>query len=329
MLLRFVSLGSILFATQAVSADDTSASSNPSIRQQANACPTHDVPATPQVQSNGSVGNRATNVATHDGQQRLLQQKCAEMDRLRREITRLRAATGTAHQILVRVQMLEVSLSKLREMGMVAEAFQGGYVSGPTMQKFLDEIAEAGDRPLAEPVAAADSNDGLRFVEWLKQNSLAKVISEPNLVTVSGQPASVHIGGQFPVPVNSDSKPAVDFHNYGTELDVLALALGDNQVRLEVDTKVSAVDDSRAIEIDGVRIPGLRVRQCNTEVELSFAQTAVLMTGLVDRRTEARQDDGGQIVEVPVDLGLMVVITSERVSPIEMPTANANRATRK
>ena len=54
-----------------------------------------------------------------------------------------------------------------------------------------------------------------------------------------------------------------------------------------------------------------------------FGQTAVL-TGLVEQRTEAHQGDGGQIEEVLVDVGLMVVITPELV-PVEVPAASANR----
>ena len=126
------------------------------------------------------------------------------------------------------------------------------------------------------------------------------------------------------MPANNDSKAAAEFRTFGTETDLLVLALGDNQVRLEVNTKVSALDDNRAIEVNGVRLPGLKVRQCDSAVELSFGETAVL-TGLVEHRTEAQQVAGGQIVEVRVDVGLMVVVTPELVPPIEVPVATANR----
>jgi pilus assembly protein CpaC len=248
------------------------------------------------------------------------------MDRLQRDIIRLRAATGTAQQVLVKVQMIEVSLTHLQRMGMDTEWFANGYVSGPEIRKLLDEIGARAETPLAEPVTTAEPSDSWLFVDWLKRSSLAKVLSEPTLVTVSGRPASVHVGGEFPLPANDDTKTAVGFRTFGTELEVQALALGDNQVRLEVNTRVSAVDYSRAIEIDGVRIPGLKVRRCDTGVELSFGQTAVL-TGLVEQRTEAHQDDGGQMEDVIVDVGLMVVVTPELVPPIEVPVASANRET--
>ncbi len=323
MLLRIVALGLTLLAAPIVSAEDTSPSSSPSTPQQTN-CPAQSAPNSLHVQSSRDVADRVPHAATRDEQQRLLQQKCAEMDRLQREIMRLRAATGTAQQILVKVQMIEVSLTKLQHMGMDTEWFANGYPSGPKTQKLLDEIRGRAETRSAEPASKAETNDSLLFVDWLKQNRLAKVLSEPTLVTVSGRPASIHVGGEFPLPANDDTKAAVDFRTFGTELEVQALTLGDNQVRLEVNTRVSAVDYSRAIEINGVRIPGLKVRQCDTGVELSFGQTAVL-TGLVEQRTEAHQDDGGQIEDVLVDVGLMVVVTPELVPPIEVPAASANR----
>ena len=327
MLLRLATLGFILLSMQTVSAEDTSASSNPSIPGQTNDCPALDASQSSPVQSTAAVSNRVTNVAMRDApheQQLLLQQKCAELDRLQQEIKRLRAATGTAQQVLVKVQMLEVSLTKLRDLGLDTDWFADGYASGPKVRQLLDAIGGRADTHLAEHVSRAESNVSQHFVGWLKRNNLAKVLAETTLVTVSGQPASVHVGGEFPVPANSDSKAAADFRTFGTETDLLALALGDNQVRLEVNTKVSALDDNRAIEVNGVRLPGLKVRQCDSAVELSFGETAVL-TGLVEHRTEAQQVEGGQIEEVRVDVGLMVVVTPELVPPIEVPVATANR----
>jgi Flp pilus assembly secretin CpaC len=324
MLLHILTLGTVLLAMQTVSAEDTPASSHPSIPHQPNACPTQDPPHPSGDILDTTVSGYMSKDATCDEQQLLLQQKCAELDRLQREVKQLRAATGTAQQILVKVQMLEVSLTKLRNMGMDTDWFANGYIYEAKIRQLLDATGGRADKPMAEPVAKAESNDSLRFVDWLKQNNLAKVLSEPTLVTVSGRAASVSVGGEFPVPAINDSKTAVDFRNFGTELNLLALALGDNQVHLEVNTRVSAVDYNHAIEISGARIPGLKVRQCDTGFELSFGQTAML-TGLVEQRTEAHQVDGGRTKEVLVDVGLMVVVTPELVPPLEVPAASANR----
>lgn len=300
MFLRIIALGLIPLATPIVSAKDTFPS---------------------------SVGGHATDVATGDEQQRLLQQKCAEMDRLQREIARLRAASGTAQQIIVKVQMMEVSLTKLRQMGVDTEWFANGDVGGQSIRKLVDELSGSDEPPVGKSANKAELNDILLFVDGLRKNGLAKVLSEPSLVAVAGQPASVHSGGKFPLPTNDETKSAVEFQTFGTELEVEALPIGDNRVRLAVNAKVSEVDASRAIDVNGVRIPGLKVRHCDTAVELPFGQTAML-TGLLERRTESRQMEDGQIEKVVVDMGLIVVVTPQLVTPIEAPVANANRETK-
>ncbi len=273
--------------------------------------------------SHADVAGRVTQDGTREEQQILLQEKCVELDRLQREVQHLRDATGTAQQIRIKVQMLEVSLTKLRNMGTDTDWFSDGYVSGTKMQQLLDATEVLVPAERAESVTKAEANDSLRFVNWLKRKNLAKVLADPTVVVLSGRPASISIGGEFPLPANKDSKAVVDFRKFGTELELLALALGNNQVRLELKTRVSAIDSNHAIEISGVRVPGLKVRQCDTGCELSFGQTAVL-TGLVQQRIEAQQDESGEVSEVINDVGLVVVVCPELVPLLEVPLASAN-----
>ena len=45
-----------------------------------------------------------------------------------------------------------------------------------------------------------DPSGFVGFLEALKQEDMLKVLAEPNLVTVSGRPASYLVGGQVPYP---------------------------------------------------------------------------------------------------------------------------------
>jgi Flp pilus assembly secretin CpaC len=92
---------------------------------------------------------------------------------------------------------------------------------------------------------------------------------------------------------------------------------------LELFVKVSRIDESQAVEINGESIPGLNVRQFDTASELTFGQTAVVM-GLVEKRTECLSVEG-QVKDVAVDVGLMVVVTPELFQPRAEAAASANR----
>ncbi len=295
MFLRMVTLGLILSTTPIVLAKESPESGHPSILPQQQAHPAPDAPHTSYVQADEAVRDRATNVAT-----------------------------STAPHMLFKVQLLEVSLTKLRDLGINSDWFTYGFVSDSRIRQLIDATGEQANTPRAEPATEAESNDGLRFADWLKANNLAKVLCNPTLATVNGRKATLHVGGEFPVPAKDDSKAAVDFREFGTQMSLLASSLGDNQVQLEVNAKVSAIDYLHAIEINGTRVPGLKVRQFATACKLSFDQT-VMLTGLVEQRREARQVDGGQIGETLVDVGLMVVITPELVPPLEAPATTANR----
>ena len=123
MLRPLVTLGLTLFALPVVAAQDISPSSSPAVPGHASAF---------QAQMSTDVGGGATQEAKRDDQlKRLLKQKCAERDHLQREIMQLRAATGTPRQILVKVQMIEVSLTKMHRMGLDTARFTGGSLDGP------------------------------------------------------------------------------------------------------------------------------------------------------------------------------------------------------
>jgi Flp pilus assembly secretin CpaC len=257
--------------------------------------------------------------------QQLLKQKLAELDELQREVQRLREVTGTEQQIVVKVQMLEIDLSKLRNRGLDTDWFSDGYVKPNQLQQLLEATGQSAHVTANESADEAKSNENLRFVQWLKQKNIAKVLADPTIVATSGKPASMFVGGQFPMPLGKGSDAAVNFRQFGTQLHLHAQAMGDNRVRLELDASVSSIDQGHAIEINGVNVPGLKLCECDTGCELSFGETVVI-TGHVEKRVEAIQGQNGEVKEVTVDVGYMVVVTPEIAQPIEGSVAGAKRA---
>jgi Flp pilus assembly secretin CpaC len=244
-------------------------------------------------------------------QQALLQQKLAELNCLQTEIDELRRSTGTPQQILIRVQAVEVSRTKLRELG-TSLSWQNGNenAQGSAQTASLPQTPNG----IFELGVINDGESFRSFIETLQQNNAAKVLAAPTLVVVSGRPASFHVGGEFPVPTPQGSKQTVEFQPYGTLVDVVANALGEDRVRFELRVRVSERDDSRSVEIEGTRVPALHVRQCDSAVELEFGQTG-LLTGLVQRRTEVRRTDAGD-QNVDNEVELLFIVTPEAVRSI-------------
>jgi pilus assembly protein CpaC len=118
----------------------------------------------------------------------------------------------------------------------------------------------------------------------LRQNSMLKILAEPNLVALSGHQASFLAGGEFPVPVPqvaaSGVAPTITvrFKEFGVRLNFVPSILDGEVIRLAVAPEVSQIDFTIAVAIvaGGTPVPGLNVRRAQTTVELRQGQTLAI-----------------------------------------------------
>jgi len=238
----------------------------------------------------------------------LLKQKLAEMNCLQSEIDELRAATGTPQQILVKLQAIEVSRTKMRT--------QGFDIAILRENPHANSAAQAPRTASAIGYTVNDTAAVNELIEQLLKNNIAKVLAEPNLIAVSGRPASFNVGKEVPLPMQPGSNKAVEFKPVGTQVDVLAVAQGDHRVRLELRARIGEIDNSRPIEVNRVKVPAISVRQVSSGVNLKFGQTAVF-SGLVQKRTQ-RQKRENKIVDVENEIELLFVVTPELIASLDV-----------
>ena len=139
----------------------------------------------------------------------------------------------------------------------------------------------------------------LKAVDELKKAGALVVLAEPTLATVTGRPASLHVGGEFPIPIpESNGGSTIEFREFGTRLDLLPVVLGNGRIRLELRPCICEIDAQRSIVVGDVTVPGLRTRFVDTAIEMSVGQTFVL-AGLVQERViqkackEAGEEENG------------------------------------
>lgn len=240
----------------------------------------------------------------------ILQAKIAERDRLQREIDALQAGAKTPEQIVVKLRMVEVNLTKMRKLGIDYASLLRSHFQGADVV-----LNSAG--PIGGPSQAPDAkfqmgiaNDSIgSSLDSLEKKNVARVLAEPTLVVVSGRPASFHVGGEIPLP--SRDGHGIEIRKYGTQLDLMAQATGKNRLRIEARPRVSEVEARHTIKVGDVEVPALTVREVDTAVELESGQTWV-MSGLVQKRVESEQTDAG-LKEVNVEVALITLITPEIV----------------
>ncbi|MGL4553056.1 MAG: type II and III secretion system protein family protein, partial [Gemmataceae bacterium] len=132
------------------------------------------------------------------------------------------------------------------------------------------------------------SNTGfLAFLQALEAQGIAKLLAQPRLVTLSGNPASFLDGGEQAVPVPAGlGQVGVQFEEFGTRLNFLPIVLGNGRIHLEVEPEVSALDAGAGVAIAGATVPGRATQRIHTTVEMETGQTFVI-GGLIQKTVTA------------------------------------------
>jgi pilus assembly protein CpaC len=231
----------------------------------------------------------------------LLESKLEQIRRLQAEVDQLRATTATDQTVTLHVKIMELQVTKMRELGFdfhTAEGIGFEQITGDTL---VDLGALNG------------------LIEALRKHDLVKVLAEPTLVTVSGRPATFQSGGEFPIVVPQNlGNQAVEYRQFGTRLDCVAEVLDSGRIRLELRPTVSEIDTSRSVMIQQMSVPGLRTRCVDTAVEMEAGETLVLSGMRQTRAKRAGDSDGIEetalLVSVTANLGGPFMQTGKKVA---------------
>ncbi len=196
------------------------------------------------------------------------------------------------HTIMLQTQVMEVSRTKLQNLGIdwslgfgndfVTQSTSGLIGAGGTTSALIN----AGNETIKFGIVD-NSNAFFGLMRALRQKNLAKVMADPTVVAIDGRPASFNSGGEFPILVPAGlGQVGVEFREFGTRLDFVAKVRGDSRIWLEVRPTISEIDPGRSVVIAGTSIPGIRSRFVDTAVELRAGQTLAL-AGLLQIRTES------------------------------------------
>ncbi len=223
-----------------------------------------------------------------------------------------RVTVTGVHTIQLQTQVMEVSRTKLRSLGIDWNLVEGGTeLVSSTVADVLGN---------AETFHWAVVDGATQFtmrLDALRRNNLVKVLASPTLTAIDGRPASFNVGGEIPILVPSGlGTTTVQYREFGTRLDYVAKVLGNGRIYLEVRPYVSELDPSRSVTLNGISIPGLRSRFLETGVELNAGQTLAL-GGLLQMRTEVINSGLPGISEVPY-LGVFFRRVHEEKNEIEL-----------
>ena len=178
------------------------------------------------------------------------------------------------------------------------------------------------------------------LLEALEARGMVRTLAEPNLSALSGQQATFHAGGEYPIPVSQDNGSiSVEFKPFGVSLQFVPRVVDGDLINLELNTEVSALDSTNSYNNAGIAINAFSTRKASTTVEMrdgeSFAIAGLLREDFQDATSQLPW-----IGDIPI-LGslfrsasfqknqseLVIIVTAHLVTPtlgeaIALPTDN-------
>ena len=197
-------------------------------------------------------------------------------------------------QIRLEAQVVEISSSNKRELGI-----QYGTNSGS---------GSDGSKIDAEGTIYAGEDWNTRgWGGWLVRHSStinaalnalitqgkARILSRPNISTLSGEKAKILIGGSIPVPVNNDGKVSIEWKEYGVKLNIEPVADQMDKITSKVHAEVSRLDYANGIVQNGFSIPALATREAEAVIHVSNGMSMVI-GGLLN------SEDGKTVSRIPL-----------------------------
>ncbi|HEY1561590.1 MAG TPA: type II and III secretion system protein family protein [Caulobacteraceae bacterium] len=177
-------------------------------------------------------------------------------------------------------------------------------------------------------------------LDALETKGVIKTLADPTLVAMSGEQASFLAGGEIPIPSAQagglNNIITVQYQPFGISLGFTPTILDGGMINLIVKPEVSSIDSANSVTLNGITIPGLKIRRASTTVELRDGESFVI-AGLLSDSYQNQISAFPLLGDIPV-LGalfrspsyqrdqteLVVVITPHLVvarrGPIALPT---------
>lgn len=172
----------------------------------------------------------------------------------------------------------------------------------------------------AFPFANGQINAAIRALET---RGALRLLAQPTLTAVSGQPASFLVGGEFPiVTYDANGNPVTSFKDYGVQLEFTPTIRSNGVIGMTVSTNVSELAGNNS----------LTKRDVNTTVELAAGSTLAL-GGLLSQNVSQDLDQLPGLGDIPIlgalfrsrefrseETELVVLVTPYLVNPVPANT---------
>lgn len=249
------------------------------------------------------------------------------------KVTNMLTAKGS-QQVMLAVRFAEMKRSAFKDIGINTSVLAR---TGSTTFNFLTGFATSGAALGGASIFGSTTQgkvtvDGL--LDALEKKGVVKTLAEPNLIALSGDTASFLAGGEFPIPVasetsNGSSSITVEFKQFGVSLAFTPTVLDGGLISLKVAPEVSAIDPAASVTLNSINVPGLTTRRAQTTVEMHDGQSFAI-AGLLQSEFKNANEQLPFMGDIPVlgalfrsadyqhdETELVIIVTPYLVQPVK------------
>jgi pilus assembly protein CpaC len=247
------------------------------------------------------------------------------------------------HQVQLEVVFAEASRSGLRSLGInslwgsaaqavsISNAQGAGATEGGIQ---MPDITTVSQGMISSPGAGFQVAGYFNRIDLgmiigiLSEYSLSKILSQPTMVTLSGQTASFLAGGQIPIPAPGQGMVSITYQDYGVSLEFIPTVLAGNVIDLQVAVSVSELDYGKGTSIGGAAVPGFITRSGESHLRIQSGLTFAMAGMLSERQAMSRAELPG-LGSIPIlgalfrtvqhtrdETELMIFVTPRLVRPL-------------
>lgn len=249
------------------------------------------------VRITADVTNNSVLVYANQESQRVVEQTIRQIDRPQRQI----AIEATIAEVTLNDQLsYGVQYFLASQKGSISNTIAGAAGSGTTaIQPASNAVNAAAGALLGRVLPGFNlligaENSPRVILDALHTVTEVKVLSNPSLVVLDNQPATLQVGDQVPfstgtatvLTANNTVVNTIDYKNTGIILRVLPRANSSGNVVLDIEQEISSV----AAGSSGSLTPTISQRRVKSSIAVASGQT-VLLAGLISE-TENKQRQG-------------------------------------
>ena len=228
---------------------------------------------------------------------------------------------GSEQQVLIKVKVAEIQKSVLKELG--ASNILDPQNLGPLTLDLATAATGLSASTFAGVLGISSSDTDTTF-QLLETHGLLRTLAEPNLLAISGEPASMLAGGEYPVLAVSDDGDvgtvSVEYKPFGVSLAFLPVVIAPGRIWLKVSTEVSALSAQNSVVVpfgdDSFQILGLSTRRANSTIELPSGG-GIMIAGLLQNDITSSVNGVPGLMDLPI-LGSLFRSTSFQRNETEL-----------